>query len=211
MVHRDIKPANLFVCRAGDEVDVVKVLDFGLVRAAFETERASVVPAPVGHPLLTNPNGMVGTPAFMAPEQVQGQQLDGRADLYALGGVAFWLLTGRLVFAQESAVEQLLAQVHAPVPELRAQLGAEVPEELVHLIASCLAKDPNERPHDARELGRALKAITFSAEQAWTEERAQLWWRTRRPHPSVHPALAEPRELNVGSPTLSVERARSSS
>jgi eukaryotic-like serine/threonine-protein kinase len=206
LVHRDIKPANLFVCRAAEEVDVVKVLDFGLVRAAVElNERHSMVP--VADPLLTNPNGMVGTPAFMAPEQVQGQHLDGRADLYALGGVAFWLLTGRLVFEPASAVEQLLAQVHAPVPELGAQLGAEVPSELVRLIESCLAKSPHDRPVDARALCRALKAIEFAPEQAWTEERAHAWWRTFRPQPSVHPALAEPRELNVAAaPTVSLER-----
>jgi serine/threonine protein kinase len=207
LVHRDIKPANLFVCRAADEVDVVKVLDFGLVRAAVEpNERASMVPSPDTSPLLTNPNGMVGTPAFMAPEQVQGQRLDGRADLYALGGVAFWLLTGRLVYEPASAVEQLLAQVHAPVPELQRQLGPDVPPELVRVLESCLAKSPAERPLDARALSRALKAIEFPPEQAWTEDRAQAWWRKWRPHASVPPLLAEPRELAVGAPTVSLER-----
>ncbi len=207
LVHRDIKPANLFVCRRAEEVDVVKVLDFGLVRTAVENvERVSLMPSPEGNPMLTNPNGMVGTPAFMAPEQVQGQRLDGRADLYALGGVAFWLLTGRLVYEPTSAVEQLLAQVHAPVPELKATLGAEVPEELVRLIESCLAKSPADRPADARTLGRALKAIQFDPDHAWSEERAQEWWRRFRPHPSIHPPLAEPKELAVGAATVTLER-----
>jgi serine/threonine protein kinase len=210
LVHRDIKPANLFVCRAAEEVDVVKVLDFGLVRAALDVGEPLLAPLdastlPHG-PLLTNPNGMIGTPAFMAPEQVQGQPVDGRADLYALGGVAYWLLTGRLVYERQSAVEQLLAQVHAPVPELRAQLGEEVPEALLQLIASCLSKSPSERPADARVLGRALKAISFAPEQAWTDERAQQWWRSRRPRPSEHPPLLEPRELAVAAPTVSIKR-----
>ncbi|HEY6879635.1 MAG TPA: serine/threonine-protein kinase, partial [Polyangiales bacterium] len=208
LVHRDIKPANLFICRAAEEVDVVKVLDFGLVRATVEGgERSSMLPAADAPSLLTNPNGMVGTPAFMAPEQVQGHALDGRADLYALGGVAFWLLTGRLVYDQQTALEQMIAQVHAPLPALRSQLPSEVPDALVALMESCLAKDPTARPHDARTLGRTLKAIEFPPDQAWSEDRAQSWWRTRRPHPSVHPSLDEPRELTIGAPTLSIDRS----
>ncbi|MEY4511809.1 MAG: hypothetical protein RLZZ450_3931 [Pseudomonadota bacterium] len=212
LVHRDIKPANLFVCRAADEVDVVKVLDFGLVRAALDRNEEQAVEQATttwsyDHSIqLTNAEGMVGTPAFMAPEQVQGRALDGRADLYALGGVAFWLLTGKLVFSHDNPVEQLLAHVHTPVPDLRALLPAEVPDDLVQLIAKCLAKAPADRPHTAKALGRALKAIEFPADQAWTDERAQDWWRIRRPFPSGHPPAPEPRELLVVAETISTTK-----
>ena len=212
LVHRDIKPANLFVCRAADEVDVVKVLDFGLVRAALDRNDEPVVaPAADGGSYdrsvkLTNAEGMVGTPAFMAPEQVQGSEIEGSADIYALGGVAFWLLTGTLVFKFDNPVEQLLAQVHTPVPDLRALLPSDVPDELVALIAKCLAKSPADRPVTAKALGRALKAIQFPPEDAWTDERAQDWWRSRRPFPSEHPLAPEPRELNVGGPTMSIAK-----
>ena len=155
---------------------------------------------------LTHAEGMVGTPAFMAPEQVQGVALDGRADLYALGGVAFWLLTGTLVFKFDNPVEQLLAHVHTPVPDLRALLPSDVPDELVALIAKCLAKSPADRPARAKALGRALKAIQFPARAAWTDERAQDWWRIRRPFPSEHPPAPEPRELTVAAATMSIAK-----
>jgi serine/threonine-protein kinase len=211
-VHRDIKPANLFVCRAADEVDVVKVLDFGLVRAALDRHEEDLVGPAVesgSHERsvqLTNAEGMVGTPAFMAPEQVLGRALEGRADLYALGGVAFWLLTGTLVFKFDNPVEQLLAHVHTPVPNLRELLPSDVPDELVHLITKCLAKSPDDRPDTAKALGRALKAIVFPEREAWTDERAQEWWRNRRPFPSEHPPAAEPRELTVAAPTVSISK-----
>ncbi|MDB4973389.1 MAG: hypothetical protein JWN48_1730 [Myxococcaceae bacterium] len=208
LVHRDIKPANLFVCRAADEVDVVKVLDFGLVRPALDeaAEPVPSAPTPPISPQLTNAEGMVGTPAYMAPEQVQGRSIDGRADLYALGGVAFWLLTGKLVFNHDNTVEQLLAHVHTPVPALRELLPASVPNGLVNLIAACLAKDPDDRPRNARALGRALKALRFPPEQEWTEERAQDWWTSRRPFPAQYPEMEAPRALAVGPATITITR-----
>ena len=147
---------------------------------------------------LTHAEGMVGTPAFMAPEQVEGRALDGRADLYALGGVAFWLLTGKLVFEREHAFAQLLAQLQEPLPNLRELVPAEVPEALLQLIAACLAKQPEQRPSDARTLGRALRAIAFPPERAWTDERAEAWWSVYQPRPSEHPPEAAPRELARG-------------
>jgi serine/threonine protein kinase len=213
LVHRDIKPANLFVCRAADEVDVVKVLDFGLVRAALDREDELVVQEHTYTPWskdlstrLTNAEGMVGTPAYMAPEQVTGRALDGRADLYALGGVAYWLLTGKLVFNFENGVEQLLAHVHSPVPDLRAVLPGDVPDDLIALIASCLAKSPDDRPCDARALGRALKAIQFDDERAWTEARAHDWWQQKKPQPSRPPPALVPRELQIAAATVSITK-----
>jgi serine/threonine protein kinase len=201
LVHRDIKPANLFMCRAAEEVDVVKVLDFGLVRGAKEAgaEHALLPLTDLRVGGLTQPEGLVGTPAYMAPEQVQSRPIDGRADLYALGGVAFWLLTGELVFDVENPVEQLLAQIHEPLPDLRKRLPRETPAELVQLITACLAKDAIDRPSDARALGRLLRAVPFTAARTWTDERAQAWWLAHRPQPSEYPPLVEPRELNVAS------------
>jgi len=203
LVHRDIKPANLFVCRAAEEVDVVKVLDFGLVRAV--KDRAEQ-PTSIAHELsmrLTNPDGMVGTPAFMAPEQVQGRTVDQRADLYALGGVAFFLLTGKLVFGTDNPVDQLLAHIHEPVPDLRPMLPASVPEALAQVIATCMAKQPADRYDDARALRSALRAVVFPPHTAWTEERAQAWWLAHGPRPSEHPE-GNPLELTVAAATVSL-------
>ena len=105
-----VKPANIFLCRYGEEFDFVKVLDFGLVTALNEE--------PSGSPTLTREHSIHGTPAFIAPEQALGQgRLDGRADIYATGCVAYWLLTGQLVFAAESPVELLVHHAHTvPIP-----------------------------------------------------------------------------------------------
>lgn len=205
LVHRDIKPANLFVCRAGDEVDVVKVLDFGLVRAAIDghEEPSLDLAQQVLLTRLTNAEGMVGTPAFMSPEQAHSRAIDGRADLYAVGAVAYWLLTGTLVFERENLIDQLLAHMHEPLPELRERLPSEVPDALVEIIRACLAKDPADRPSDARVLRQALRAIVFPPTCAWSEERAQAWWKEHRATPSEYPAIAEPRELQIAA-TVSI-------
>jgi serine/threonine protein kinase len=207
LVHRDIKPANLFVCRAAEEVDVVKVLDFGLVRAAMDSGEEQE--GPLLHQVLlsrlTHAEGMVGTPAFMSPEQVHRQAIDGRADLYALGGVAYFLLTGKLVFHAESPMDLLLAHLHEPIPNLRERLLPEVPDALVDIITACLAKDPSERPASAADLRRSLRAVAFSTEQLWSEEYAARWWAEHRAQPTLHPPAPEPRALQVG-PTLSMTK-----
>ena len=214
LVHRDIKPANLFICRAAEEYDVVKVLDFGLVRTVLDMNEAPLEPpqADAVPPIsmrVTQADGMVGTPAYMAPEQVQGRAIDGRADLYALGGVAFWLLTGHVVFEHDNVVEQLLAHLHTPLAGLRERLPVEVPDELVQLIAGCLAKQPDDRPRDAASLARALKAIPFPPEHAWSEDSARAWWQTHRPErfqPSEPPLAIAPRELSLGATLARSER-----
>ncbi|MBN8525471.1 MAG: protein kinase, partial [Planctomycetes bacterium] len=165
LVHRDIKPENIFVCRRADEVDVIKVLDFGLVRIAKAPENARLTQA-----------GMInGTPATMAPEQAMGKELDGRTDLYAVGCVACWLLTGSDLFSADNAIELLTKHINeAPVP-LRERNDA-IPEELAILIEGCLAKDPARRPPDARTLAMALEALVLPPGQAWTPRRAATWW-----------------------------------
>jgi serine/threonine-protein kinase len=165
LVHRDIKPENIFVCRRSDEVDVVKVLDFGLVRIAKAPDDARLTAA-----------GMItGTPATMAPEQATGRDLDGRTDIYSLGCVACWLLTGSDAFAADSAIELLTKHINEAPQPLRERNEA-VPEELARLIEACLEKDPARRPPDARTLVQALEALVLPPGQTWTPRRAATWW-----------------------------------
>ncbi len=164
LVHRDVKPANVFLCHYGEEYDFVKVLDFGIVKAAAEAAETL---------------GPIGTPAFIAPEQALGESVvDGRADIYATGCVAYWLLTGQYVFAADSAMELLLhhAQTRPAAPSTRTELP--IPVELDELVLSCLAKDPEQRPQSARELSRGLGAIETVG---WGQDRARDWWAEYRP------------------------------
>jgi serine/threonine-protein kinase len=152
LVHRDVKPENLFVTNAGGERDFVKVLDFGIVRREAEAEDAH----------LTKTGSIAGTPAYLAPEVVRGQTATARADVYALGGVLYFLLTGRHVFQGENVVALLLAQLNEPVPSPSAVRGSPVPADLEALVLRCLAKDPAERPADAFELAEALAACSVA-------------------------------------------------
>jgi serine/threonine-protein kinase len=172
MVHRDVKPSNIHTCRLGPHVDFVKVLDFGLVKTSRVHAEAET--------LLTSPDATTGTPAFMAPEMALGEsEVDHRADIYALGCVAYWLLTGRLVFEAENAVKMMLQHVQAvPTPPSRAT-EIEVPEELDRIVLACLAKEPGSRPFSAAELARRLAAVRVS--ETWTPERAEAWWDRHMP------------------------------
>ena len=197
LVHRDIKPANLFVCRAADEVDVIKVLDFGLVRAlageepdapALSTRAVLATTAAAGIEVpdngkLTRAGSVMGTPEFMAPEQALGHKLDGRADLYALGCVGYWLLTGQLVFKKETAMMLLIAHINEPPAPLEQRAPIAVPRALRLCIMDCLAKAPEHRPQTARELLKRLSAAEADvpADEAWSESRAQAWWQTHQP------------------------------
>ncbi|HET7504104.1 MAG TPA: protein kinase, partial [Kofleriaceae bacterium] len=187
LLHRDIKPPNLYLCRAADEVDIVKLLDFGIVqtvaeppapRASGDARALGAPPRIDGTPKLTQIGAMLGTPGFMAPEQILGMQLDGRADLYALGCCAWWLLTGHEVFARDLADARLLhTHIYEPAPRLSEHMTTRCPPALEQVIAACLAKDAADRPRDARDLAARLRAIEIPAEDVWTAERATAWWR----------------------------------
>jgi serine/threonine-protein kinase len=171
LVHRDIKPANIFICQYGEDYDFVKVLDFGIAKTASAGTGSESA--------LTQVNAVHGTPAFMAPEQALGGSVDARTDIYATGCVAYWLLTGELVFTAETPMALLLHHAQTPpaVPSARAELP--IPAGLDELVMSCLAKNPAERPQSAGELSRRLAAIECVG--AWTVDRAREWWMTHQP------------------------------
>jgi serine/threonine-protein kinase len=170
LVHRDIKPANIFLCRYGEDYDFVKVLDFGIVSAVHDSADPS--------PLLTRDNAVNGTPAFIAPEQAMGSELDGRADVYATGCVAYWLLTGQFVFTAETTMGLLLQHAQTPPVPPSARTDLPIPRGLDDLVVSCLAKDPADRPQSARELSVRLAEVECAS--AWTQDRAREWWATHQ-------------------------------
>ncbi|MDP9201399.1 MAG: serine/threonine protein kinase [Gemmatimonadota bacterium] len=175
LVHRDIKPANIHLGRVGLRHDFVKVLDFGLVK-----EVSSVS---VEHSMATIPGQMaLGTPAYMAPEMALGEPIDGRADIYAVGCVAYYLLTGQLVFEAEKAFQMIAKHLQSqPVPPSQ-RIERPVTPELEHLVLKCLAKNPRDRPKSAAHLGEALEWIPGDS---WGEEQAAQWWNTIRPAAEV--------------------------
>jgi serine/threonine-protein kinase len=165
LVHRDIKPANIFVCHYGEEYDFVKVLDFGIVGAARKVTDESL--------LHTLENQIQGTPAFIAPEQAMGEEVDGRADIYATGCLAYWLLTGQFVFTAENAMGLILHHAQTVPAPPSARTDRPIPAALDALILSCLAKDPAQRPQTARELSLRLAEVSSGP---WTQDRAREWW-----------------------------------
>ncbi|HEY3804970.1 MAG TPA: protein kinase [Kofleriaceae bacterium] len=208
LLHRDIKPANLFLCRIADEVDVLKVLDFGIVHAMNEGDPAEVISLPVpdepaprvsgprlSGPRLTAAGSLVGTPGYIAPEQAYGQAIDARADLYALGCVAWWLLAGNEVFPRDDDDAAIRSHAQEPVPALRPRVAGWLPAALEELVLACLAKDPAKRPHDARAMIAALRAIEIPAMHAWSDDRAGAWWTAHLPTPAAAPSTDNARTI----------------
>ncbi len=167
LIHRDIKPANIMLCRQGGECDVVKLLDFGLVKE-LEVE-GEVAP--------TGANTITGTPQYMAPESIlSANAADARVDIYALGAVAYYLLAGSTVFAGTSLIEICGHHIHTQ-PDRFSARGVTVPADLEAVVLACLEKDSAKRPQSALELRRRLEACTVSP---WTSEDAQTWWRAHQ-------------------------------
>jgi serine/threonine-protein kinase len=167
LIHRDVKPANLNISERSGTPDVVKVLDFGLVKQ---------LGAPVGpETSASQVNQIIGTPLYLSPEAIIApSSMDGRADLYALGAVGYFLLTGVPPFTGASVVEVCGHHLHTqPVPPSE-RLGRALPAELERLILACLAKSAADRPADAKSLKRSLAGVSVRGE--WSEERAHDWW-----------------------------------
>jgi serine/threonine-protein kinase len=165
LIHRDIKPSNIFAARRGGMGDIAKLLDFGLVLPAASSGAAQ----------LSGEGRILGTPLFMSPEQATGsQELDERSDIYALGAVAYFLLTGRSPFEGESGIRLLIAHARDPViPPSRVRTG--IPRDLELVVLRCLAKDPAERFPDAEDLRRAL--VECACAEDWDQDQSDRWWR----------------------------------
>jgi len=176
LVHRDIKPANLHVGRLGLQRDFVKVLDFGLVKP-FTTRDAE-------HSLATVAGQTPGTPAYMAPEMALGEPVDGRSDIYALGCVAYYLLSGKLVFDADTSIQMIARHLQTEPRPPSQRTANPIPHDLEQLVLRCLAKNPSDRPQSAAELARALAAIDAGR---WGDDEAEQWWNANPPVPAVLP------------------------
>jgi DNA-binding NtrC family response regulator len=179
LVHRDIKPANLFVCRLAHEYDFLKVLDFGVVSRRRPWAGASAPAHREASASITVTGLVLGTPAFIAPELVSGSgTFDGRVDIYSLGCIAFWLLTGRRPFQGVDPVALLTqhAQLAPEAPSTVAEVA--IPPELDALVLECLAKDPAGRPRTADALRSRLQKLPL---RPWDPHRAKSWWEMHEP------------------------------
>jgi hypothetical protein len=164
LIHRDIKPANIMLCTQGGEHDVVKMLDFGLVKE-FEVD---------DDVKLTAASAITGTPQYMAPESIRApDSVDARADIYALGAVAYYLLAGVDVFDGKSVVEVISQHLHQ-IPAPPSARVPTIPADLEAVILACLSKDPKDRPQSATELRQRIEAC---AVEPWDSEVARAWWR----------------------------------
>ncbi len=170
LVHRDIKPGNIFAAKRGGVFDVAKLLDFGLVKPLLDDHAVD----------LSGEGTISGSPLYMAPEQATGEtEPDARSDIYALGAVGYYLLTGRPPFLGDKPLKVMIAHVRDPVPP-PSSLCADVPDDLEQVILKCMAKDPTERWPDAASLHAALSACNDA--NRWTRAEAQRWWLHEDPH-----------------------------
>lgn len=164
LIHRDIKPANLVLCRYGGRFDHLKVLDFGLVRSIETAETAGI----------TREGDVAGTPAYLAPEALTDRDnLDHRADLYALGAVAYCLLTGQTVFTGQSVAEICGHHIHSKPVRPSERLGYPIHPRIEEIVMQCLEKNPVDRPDSARELVDMIDACGF---EPWSQTHAKRWW-----------------------------------
>jgi serine/threonine protein kinase len=181
LLHRDIKPSNIFLCPRRGPADVVKLLDFGLVKDLRRTDPTCED---------TSTDCLLGTPLYMSPEQISGAEpIDARSDIYALGAVAYYLLAGKPAFAGRNVIEVCAHHLYTPAPTFSQHPERRVPRDLEAVVLRCLEKNANARFPDARSLRAALDACQDA--QRWTERDAELWWSNQGAALRASPA-AEP-------------------
>jgi eukaryotic-like serine/threonine-protein kinase len=195
LVHRDIKPSNVMLCRQGGQLDVVKLLDFGLVKDVVRTDDVR----------LTHESAFLGTPLYLSPEAIsQPHAVDGRSDLYAVGGLGYFLLTGRPVFTGRNPAELCAKHLYeAPVPPSHIEPSA--PRDLESVLLACLAKSPEARPKDATALRLSLLGCADAGR--WSEADARAWWQARGPAPPRAAALPSGSATTVPIAAVRANRA----
>ncbi|HEV8059773.1 MAG TPA: serine/threonine-protein kinase [Gemmataceae bacterium] len=179
-IHRDIKPSNIIACERGRVYDVAKLLDFGLVKGFGQSQEL------IG---ATQDGAITGSPAYMSPEQGVGKPLDARSDIYSLGAVAYFLLTGQMPFVRDNPMQVILAHAHDEVVP-PATLRPGIPDDLERLILRCLEKEPGNRFQSVDELETILADCRL--EQSWTQNRARLWWEDYATQKSEMPPRSNP-------------------
>lgn len=183
LIHRDLKPANLMVVDPDTPYEMLKVMDFGLAKLL----------GPNGNPTVTNSEFAVGTPGYMCPEQARGEEMDHRGDLYAVGVILFELLTGQLPFAGRSTMDVLIAHATEEPPSFSTLgLVGIVPPAIEQVVLSCLAKDPNQRPRNARELSEAYATALAASQAERLTKVSPNGQRNPRIQPSLRPSLPAP-------------------
>ncbi len=189
LIHRDIKPANMMLCERGGLYDVVKVLDFGLVKDMHQDQ-----------PQADRDNAVVGTPFYLAPELISDPSMfNALSDLYALGGVAYFLLSGRNVFEGSSAMEICDMHLHDEPPPLSRRTSRDIPPDLEAVVMACLAKKPASRPQSAGAMSEMLTQCKDAG--TWTRQQAQKWWAENRStlpveeHEDTHSPLSDTQML----------------
>jgi serine/threonine-protein kinase len=188
LIHRDIKPSNIFASKRGGMDDVAKLFDFGLVLSITNN----------GAPQSSGEGRVFGTPLFMSPEQATGaREIDGRSDIYSLGAVAYYLLTGRPPFDRDDGFGLMIAHARDPVVP-PSKVRADIPEDLERVVLRCLAKDAADRFPDARSLERALGECICTGD--WDQDRAAGWWRDEGREPASHAMVTRPIFGTVGDP-----------
>ena len=169
LIHRDLKPSNVFICERGGQYDVAKLLDFGLVQTSQLDADACK---------LTLDGSLAGTPAYMSPEQASGEdEIDARSDVYSLGAIMYFMLTGQPPFQRQKAIQMIVAHLHDPILP-PACLRPEIPSDLQEVVLQCLAKEPDQRYADIVAVEEAL-AFCECADR-WSGEQAADWWRDRK-------------------------------